>query len=207
MTEIIENALQVSVAALCLAFAVSRSVRTKKREWILLCFFYGSWVLADLYWESFLVLLKRTPGVFYVSEFSWYASYIFLFLLLKQTLPQEKGGKKPVLPWLGAAFAAAMCVFYVRWGDYAENVICALLMGLLLYDAIRGLTSLRGGERKRLVFLCAAVIFFCAAEYALWTASCFWEGDSIANPYYWADALLTVSFVPLLFAVRRAVKE
>ena len=207
MIESHENALQIAVLAVCLAVSVSRAALTKRREWTLLSFFYGSWVLADLYWEMFLLLLDRTPDVFYVSQFSWYASYIFLFLLLRQVLPQEKIAARPLLPWLGPLFAAGMSVFFMQWGAYAENLICAFLMGILLFHSIRGLFLSRGaGGRKRLP-LCLSVLLFCVVEYVLWTASCFWEGDSLANPYYWIDVMLTLSFIPLLFAVRRAVKE
>ncbi len=206
MIESHENALQIAVLAVCLAVSVSRAVITKKKEWILLSFFLGSWVLADLYWVTFLIFLDRTPDVFYVSQFSWYASYIFLFLLLRQVLPQEKGPRS-FLPWIGPIFAAGTCAFFMQWGAYAENLICAFLMGLLIFYAIRGLVLPRGAEDKKHLSLCVTVLVFCALEYALWTASCFWEGDSFANPYYWMDTLLTLSFIPLVFAVGRAVKE
>ena len=48
-------------------------------------------------------------------------------------------------------------------------------------------------------------ILFCLTEYALWTSSCFWMGDTIANVYYWFDLLLSVTFVLFLPALRKAV--
>ena len=35
----------------------------------------------------------------------------------------------------------------------------------------------------------------------MWTASCFFEGTGISNPYYWFDIMLTVTvpvFIPII---------
>jgi hypothetical protein len=42
-------------------------------------------------------------------------------------------------------------------------------------------------------------------EYCLWTASCFWVSDTLANPYFWFDFGLSGSAVLLLIAAERAV--
>ena len=72
-------------------------------------------------------------------------------------------------------------------------------MGLLLYSAIRRLAE----RRNR--FLPALILILCLLEYALWTASCFWNDELLLHPYYWFDFLLTVSFPFFLPAVRKAV--
>ena len=52
-----------------------------------------------------------------------------------------------------------------------------------------------------------AILVFCLLEYTLWTVSCFdWE-DSVTNPYYWCDLLLTASFPFFLGATRKAAAE
>ena len=43
-------------------------------------------------------------------------------------------------------------------------------------------------------------------EYALWTASCIWSGETLLNPYYWCDFLITLSFPFLLAASGKARK-
>ncbi|MCO7111018.1 hypothetical protein NIA69_20300 [Gemmiger formicilis] len=47
---------------------------------MLLCF-YGCFALGSLYWTLYLLLFNTTPRVFYVSEFGWVASVIFLRIL------------------------------------------------------------------------------------------------------------------------------
>ena len=204
MIESYENALQIAVLLVCLCFSVVRAARTREKAWILLSFLYGVLLLGDLYWEAYLIFLGVTPS-FYVSEFSWYASYLFLFLLLRQTMPPEAWRKRSALPWIGPVFAVGMCAFYMQWGDVAGNLICALLMGLLLFHSILGLLWLRESQDKRQRRLCSAVLFLCAMEYLTWTLSCYFRDNSFANPYYWSDLLLSLSFALLLPGVRKAV--
>ncbi len=205
MAESCENALQITVAVICLSVGTVRAVRTREKAWILLSAFYGCWALGDLYWGTFLIFFQRTPPYSYVPEFSWYSSYLLLFLLLRQLLPAEAWRIRGALPWLGVVIAAGMCAFYLQWGGVLSNLICAVLMGLLMLHAIRGLTFIHGSDRRYMP-LCAAVLLFCFAEYATWTASCFWYTDDWTSPYLFADTLITLSFIPLLPAVRRAVR-
>ena len=83
----------------------------------------------------------------------------------------------------------------------AVLIVCviAALMGLLLYASIHRLIERRNRT------LPALILIFCLLEYALWTASCFWNDAFLLHPYYWFDFLLTVSMPFFLPAVRKAV--
>ena len=183
MIERIENALQIGVLVVCAAIAVYRTVKPRGEAWMLLSFFYGSWLLGDIYWLACLVFYDGTPQISAVSDLSWYASYIFLYLLLRHTAPPEK--------------PLGMGVFFMLRGEIAANVAYAALMGFLLYAAIRRLA-----ERRSLT-LSVLILVFCLLEYALWTASCFWNDEIVLHPYYWFDFLLTVSFPFFLPATER----
>ena len=131
-----------------------------------------------------------------------------MILLLKEA-EADREWKKSLFPWIGPFFAAGMCIFFMLRGEYVANVIYAVLMGALLWFAIQGLLPLFDMKRKQPnnVFLCIITLFFCMMEYAEWTASCFWGGDTLENPYFWFDALLTLSFPLYLPAVRKAVER
>ena len=49
------------------------------------------------------------------------------------------------------------------------------------------------------------LLAFAALEYALWTSSCFWVSDTLTNPYFWFDFLLSLVLLLLLPALRKAV--
>ena len=203
MIESLENTLQIAVLLLCAALALLQAVRGRSRAWMLAFFFFGSFLLGDIYWLAVLLFFDQTPQISVVSDLSWYASYLFLYLLLRQLDPPEERGKAGLLAWAGPAFAAGMAVFFMLRGEILSNLIYASLMGLLLFASLRRLAD--RGETAGSEFLPLLVLIFCMLEYALWTASCFWAGDTLQNPYYWFDFLLTLSFPCFIPAVRRAV--
>lgn len=49
-------------------------------------------------------------------------------------------------------------------------------------------------------------LWYIAAEYTLWTTGCFFSSNSIGNPYFWMDILLTGSLLGLFPATRKAVE-
>ena len=88
--ELIENLLQLLttfVGALLSGISYRKSGR--QAYFLLLCF-YGCFALGALYWTLYLLLFDTTPRVFYVSEFGWVASVIFLHIL--QVILEPLGG-------------------------------------------------------------------------------------------------------------------
>ncbi len=207
MTETISNTVQLALTGLCAACALYRAFTTERRAWTLFALFAGLNFLGNLYWLLWLVFYGDSPPYAFIPYLSWYASYLFLALLLLQVKSPEQPRLQARTLWLVPVFAAGMFVFYVQYGDWVGNIVCAALMGLLLWQAIGGLLFLRGkrGAAAKNRFLYWAVLLFCFVEYALWTVSCFWTGDSLKDPYFWFDLLLSLCFPILLPAVERAV--
>ena len=206
MTEIIENSLQLALLMACTILAGVYAFRAKSLDAGILTMFYGSYVLGDIYWLLYLVFYNHTPDIFYVPYLSWYAAYLFLFLLLKRITPEEE--QKTVHPaaWLMPVFTVGMCIYYMQFGDYLGNVITAVLMGHLLFHAVRGLIWIRRhpeGKCRRALYW--VVIAFCTLEYLAWTASCIFVGDTLVNPYFWFDFLITPCAMLILPAYRKAV--
>ena len=209
MIEAVENLVQTVALAGCIGIAGFRLAAHKSRLWMLLMLFYISMFLGDLYWALSLLLLHRPPLFDYVSEISWFSAYLFLYLLIRETLDREnKKVKSPVL-WAGPVFVACMAVFYMQWGSVLSNITYAIAMGLIFYYISSGLFLLKDVStrqcRRKILFL--AVNTFCLIEYLLWTSSCIWSGDTLANPYYWIDFVQSVCLVFLLRATNEAVKE
>ena len=66
---------------------------------LLLCF-YGCFALGALYWTLYLLLFDTTPRVFYVSEFGWVASLIFLRILQATLTSQDERSFRCRRAWL-----------------------------------------------------------------------------------------------------------
>ena len=196
MLDQLENTIQVVVLLVCVIAAVWQAISRRSRVWTLLALFYGSWLLGDLYWLVCYLYYDTMPQISIVSDLSWYASMIFLYMLLREAAPPEKTRRR--LPWIGPVFAAAMAVFFMQWGEYFNNTVYAVLMGILLYASIH---RLQEGRQR---FLSALVLAYCLLEYGLWISSCFWQEPVLSEPYYWFDFALTASFFLFLPAARKA---
>ena len=207
--ELIENLLQLSVTfiAACLAgFAYRKSGR--QAYFLLLCF-YGCFALGALYWTLYLLLFNTTPRVFYVSEFGWVSSVIFLRILQATlTSPKERALRCPT-DWLALLVGVPLLVFYCTYGDILSNLIWCGMMILLSFCSIRGLVyaNAQTGAARNMRWFHIGVLCFAASEYLLWTAGCFWRNDSLASPAFWCDLLLTFAILGLLPATRRAVNS
>ena len=206
IVESLENAIQITVLLLCMILAFVRMHSVREKSWLLLMSFYGSFLLGDLYWQVCLFCLGTIPEVSIVSDLSWYASYLFLFLLL--CIPGKQKGsvagipadsKMRLIPYLAPVFTGAMAVFYMGSGKIITNIVYAALMGLLLFTASKGLLQRKEGSFRPLY---RAVFVFCLLEYALWTASCFWEYTACRYLYFCIDLCITMCF-PRFFRIVR----
>ena len=105
--ELIENVLQFLVTLLGFCLSVNYYRRRGRQAYFLLACFYGCFALGSLYWTLYLILFSKTPQVFYVSEFGWIASIIFL-RILQYTL-SDAG--QPGFRYCSAPFCVYFTVF------------------------------------------------------------------------------------------------
>ncbi len=203
MLETYENALQLIVLLLCAGITMYKAIAYRSRTWSLAFFFYGCWVLGDSYWLFYIVFLGENPQISIVSDLSWYASLLFLYLLLRHISPPEKCNSIPPVSWLGPAFAVAMAAFFMLQGEIISNVIYAGLIGLLLFSAIRRITASHSIRCD--CCLPILILIYCLLLYALWMASVFWDESVLLQPYYVFDFLLTVFFLSLLPVIKKTI--
>ena len=207
MVELTVNSVLLFVELACCMAAAVYTIRGSYRTFGLLTMFYGVSAMGSLYWVLFQFFYDHTPNVFYVSDISWYASYLFLWHLIHHLSTEEERGFRHPLMYAVPVIPAGFCVFYFRWGDYVGNVISALLMGLLMYHSVRGLLYIRKeGKGKNRRMLYTVVLAFCVLEYCVWTSSCFWGGDTLANSYFWFDIMVYLCMTLFLPGTRKAVK-
>ena len=153
-----------------------------------------------------VLLRQETPQVFYVSDLAWLASYVFLLALTLTLLDAGERQSRTGLCWLAPVFCLPQFLLYVTRGDLLLNVLMCGLTMMLAWCAVRGLVWAKRTENGRLRRFHGTVLAFTALEYALWTASCFWVSDTLTNPYFWFDFLLTLVLLLFLPAVRKAVE-
>ena len=206
--ELIENLLQF-LAAFSGAVLSGVAYRKSRRQppFLLLFCFYGCFALGVLYWTLYLLLFDTTPRVFYVSEFGWVASVIFLRILQATLTGQDERGFRCRRAWLAPAFGVPLLAFYCIFGDILSNLIWCGMMIWLSFCAIRGLayTKTQTDTARHMRYFHIGILCFAGAEYLLWTVGCFWPNTSPASPAFWCDILLTLTILGLLPATGKAV--
>lgn len=204
MIEAIDSSLQVLTLMVCVSVSVFRAMKYGSRSWTMLSFFFGTLLMGDVYWTVYLIFIERSPQISVAADMSWYAAYIFLYLLMRHILPPEEvSGKRP-LALLGPALSIGMGAVFMMWGEIINNIVYAGLMGLLMYSAIIRLSD--GTLEKKAHILPSAVLAFCLIEYALWISSLFWNEEALFHPYYIFDLIFTASFPFILYATKKAVE-
>ncbi len=193
----LENIFQITVLAVCLIIAVVRSVRTTSRIWILLSMFLGAFFLGDLYWVLWLLFYGETPYYSYIPSLSWNAAYIYQLLVLMHVQRKGVPRQRSAFLWIIPAVIVGLCAFYMTHGDYLANLITAVISIYSIQYSMNGLLYLRGksGSEAKARPLYILTLVFWALEYAMWTLSMFWMGDTLANPYFWCDIALSICFI------------
>ena len=206
--ELVSNLWQFGVTLLGFCLSGIRYLKKRSQAYFLLTCFYGCFTLGSLYWTLYLLLFSKTPQVFYVSEFGWVSSVIFLYILQYTLASQDErkfSCRKALIAFL---IGLPLCVFYCTLGDILSNLLWCGMMIAVSYHAIRGFDYARAqeGNARKLQYFHTGVLCYVVAEYALWTSGCFWPGDSISSPYCWFDLLVTICVFALLPATERAVQ-
>ena len=212
MIETIENLLQLAVSGFCMIFSFWHAAVGRQRLWLLTGFFFMLFFLGDLYWVLYLVLYGDMDYSTFIPDLCWYSAGFFLIVVLLYV--RENGPKVRPLPlmWLIPAFTGGMCLFYMQWGAVISNLTAAVIMTVILWIAVGGLLAMRklkdpdeiaSVSRYRWLYRTAAA--YCLLEYALWTASCFFERNTLLSPYLWIDVMMSALFLSVLPAMRKAV--
>ena len=137
--ELVSNLSQFIVTLLGFCLSGIWYLKSRAQAYFLLTCFYGCFALGSLYWTLYLLLFDTTPQVFYVSEFGWVASLIFLRILQATLATLEERAFRCRSVWLSPLIGVPMLAFYCTFGDILSNLIWCGMMIWLSYCAIRGL--------------------------------------------------------------------
>ena len=206
--ELIENLLQLLVTFVGALLSGISYRKSRRQAYFLLLCFYGCFALGSLYWTLYLLLFDTTPRVFYVSEFGWVASLIFLRILQATLASQDERSFRSRSAWLAPASGVPLLVFYCTFGDILSNLIWCGMMIWLSFCAIRGLVYADGqtGAARNMRYFHIGVLCFAFAEYLLWTVGCFWPDTSPASPTFWCD-MLAAGLRSRRFMSRRKIRN
>ena len=206
MIEFVDYLVQFVMTAVCCVWAGMSFARSRKQPVFLLACFYGTFAMATLYWTLHMLLLKQTPQIFYVSDLGWVASFLFLLAVQFSLADAGERRDKTRLVWLVPFICVPQFLLYITHGDVLFNVLMCGTTFLAAWFSVKGLVYSRKEQQKKRMRFHITVLVFVALEYSLWTWSCFWVSDTLWNPYFWCDFLLSAVLAAFLPAVRKAVE-
>ena len=198
--ELIDNCFQVALLLCAALAAIAATLRHKDRRFLILALFFACVSMGTLYWVLHIFIFGDVPQVFYVSEFSWLAAY--LFLLSFQMVRTD--GVRPVfsLPSLLCALltAAIILAFRMFGPSYFVSAAFAVVFSAIVYLAVCRLRR-RGGGRLIDCWLLLCV----GLQLLLYVVSVFMQDYTRFNLYFAVDITLTLSFAALLPLALREV--
>ena len=198
--ELIDNCFQVAVLFCAALAAIAAAFRHKDHRFLILALFFICVSMGTLYWVLHLFIFGDVPQVFYVSEFSWLAAY--LFLLSFQMVRTERGRPFFFLPSLFCALltAAVVLAFRMFGPSYFVSAAFAVVMSAIVYLAVWRLRRRdSGGLIDCWLLLCVGL------QLLLFVVSVFMQDYTRFNLYFAVDITLTLSFAALLPLALREV--
>ena len=201
--ELIDNCFQVAVLFCAALAAIAAALRHKDRRFLILALFFICVSMGTLYWVLHLFIFGNVPQVFYVSEFSWLAAY--LFLLSFQMVRTDR--VRPLFSLLSlfcALLTAAVVLAFQMFGpSYFVSAAFAGVFSAIVYLAVWRLQRRGGGGLTDCwLLLCVGL------QLLLFVVSVFMQDFTRFNLYFAVDITLTLSFAALLpLALREAAEK
>ena len=198
--ELIDNCFQVAVLFCAAIAAIAAALRHKDRRFLILALFFICVSMGTLYWVLHIFIFGDVPQVFYVSEFSWLAAY--LFLLSFQMVRTD--WVRPLFSLLALACAlltaAVVLAFQIFGPSYVVSAAFAGVVFAIVYLAVWRLRRKGGGG------LIDCWLLLCVGlQLLLYVVSGFMQDFTRFNLYFAVDITLTLSFTALLpLALREA---
>ncbi len=199
--ELLDNLGQVALLGGASVAAGALALRDRDRRCFILALAYACFAMGTLFYVLYLAIFGRVPQVFYVSELSWLASYLF-YLSLEILRAERQRVRFAGLPALGAAALAAASLRVRIFGpSWLMAGLFALTAGAIVYLALYRLRQGPGPRAVDAVLLCCVVL-----QVALYAVSDFTRDYTRFNAYFAVDLLLTAAFLALLPLSRREVR-
>ena len=198
--ELIDNCFQIAVLLCAALAAIAAAFRQKDRRFLILSLFFICVSMGTLYWVLHLFIFGNVPQVFYVSEFSWLAAYLFLLSFQIERTDRVR----PLFSLLSLSCAlltaAVVLVFRMFGPSYFVSAAFAGVVFAIVYLAVWRLRHRSGGG------LIDCWLLLCVGlQLLLYVVSAFMQDFTRFNLYFAVDITLTLSFAALLPLALREV--
>lgn len=191
--EVLDNVAQVCVLGVCALVSFVLAVRGGVRRYLSLTFAYVCFLMGTLFYVLHLAITGNVPQIFYVSEISWIAAYLFILSL---QIERSQGLRLHFfLPGVLTSALALLIILYFRilGPSWFVSLLFGATAAVTIYlTACRRQAKLPG---RRLDICVMALIFW---QILLYCTSAFVRDYSHFNLYFAVDLMVTASLVAML---------
>ena len=200
--ELIDNCFQIAVLSCSALAAITAALRHKDRRFLILALFFACVSMGTLYWVLHIFIFGDVPQVFYVSEFSWLAAYLFM-LSFQMVRTDRVRSQFSLLPLVCALLTAVAVLVLRMFGpSYVVSASFAGVMSAIVYLAVWRLRRVgRGKQVDCGLLLCVGL------QLLLFVVSVFMQDFTRFNLYFAVDITLTPPPAALLPLALREVAE
>ena len=204
--EIFDNVFQTLSLMGMMVVSGAAGLKYSSRKLVVLACAYGSIMLGTLFYMLHLTIIGDIPRIFYVSEISWMAGYLFFLFLVILRQERKNVNFQPVLAMLALFTLAASVHSEVMGNSILMSLAFGVIAGTIVYiSSIRIRRAHLSGahpaafDRMMIAVVILQILVYFVSEYV--------SDFSTFNLYFAVDILFTLSLCSLFRMIRKEAQQ
>ena len=204
--EIFDNVFQTLSLMGMMVVSGAAGLKYSSRKLVVLACAYGSIMLGTLFYMLHLTIIGDIPRIFYVSEISWMAGYLFFLFLVILRQERKNVDFQPVPAMLALFTLAASVHSEVMGNSVLMSMAFGAIAGAIVYiSSIRIRRAHLSGahpaafDRMMIAVVILQILVYFISEYV--------SDFSTFNLYFAVDILLTLSLCSLFRMIRKEAQQ
>ena len=204
--EIYDNIFQTMSLMVMMIVSGAAGLKYSSRKLVVLACAYGSIMLGTLFYMLHLTIIGDIPRIFYVSEISWMAGYLFFLFLVTLRQDRKNVNFQPVPAMLALFILVASVHSEVMGNAILMSLTFGVIAGAIVYlSSIRIRRAQRSGsppaafDGMMVAVVMLQILVYFVSEYI--------SDFSTFNLYFAVDILFTLSLCSLFWLIRKEVRQ
>lgn len=204
--EIFDNVFQTLSLMGMMVVSGAAGLKYSSRKLVVLACAYGSIMLGTLFYMLHLTIIGDIPRIFYVSEISWMAGYLFFLFLVILRQERKNVDFQPVPAMLALFTLAASVHSEVMGNSILMSLAFGVIAGTIVYiSSIRIRRAHLSGahpaafDRMMIAVVILQILVYFISEYV--------SDFSTFNLYFAVDILFTLSLCSLFRMIRKEAQQ
>ncbi len=204
--EAVENIITLLAVIIALLGCLFRYIDTPKKSYLSLCVYFLALLLSDYYWAVYTLVIGNDPDVSEIMAYAgWNIGYAVLVFAVIATSKTEKKFFHPLM-LIPIPLNIVQFLLYIQYGGIFNNLWSCALNTVVAVICLRSLIWYwkKRDEGVHFPYLHTVILVSIIAQFAMWTASCYYDAVDFSNPYYYFEFLY---YAILMFFAWSAAKD